>query len=389
MSRRLMIAIADLGSGVELRVTVSAAAALVTLGVLLTSPVLVGLGVAWKVSTDAQRLNARLRSLEIERANYRAATEALTGRIESLRGSRPVLAAGSSGSTGVEPRTPVRSSPASSPATPEPAPVQVQDPSQEAKPVPPVATVAQPEVAERVDVDGTAESAEREQLMEVLNRLSQKRMLAEDANAQTLASRTYQEATALELEAKQLATTGRTSEALQRALATEARFQMAESEARTQAAARERLRQAEAVRVPAAESPLVERTNQGQGESSRLISASATRTAEAEDRIRGVIAEYVSGLESRNLATLKRVWPSLGGSQEKALRTEFANARAVKALFHDPQITINDGTTTVTGLRSYALETQDGQYLFTTTRTTITLRRRDGEWVIEQVVHRP
>jgi hypothetical protein len=252
-----------------------------------------------------------------------------------------------------------------------------------------VATVAQPEVAERVDVDGTAESAEREQLMEVLNRLSQKRMLAEDANAQTLASRTYQEATALELEAKQLATTGRTSEALQRALATEARFQMAESEARTQAAARERLRQAEAVRVPAAESPLVERTNQGQGESSRLISASATRTAEAEDRIRGVIAEYVSGLESRNLATLKRVWPSLGGSQEKALRTEFANARAVKALFHDPQITINDGTTTVTGLRSYALETQDGQYLFTTTRTTITLRRRDGEWVIEQVVHRP
>lgn len=365
-----MIAIADLGTGVERRVTVSPAAAVVTLGVLLTSPVLIGVGVAWKVSTDAQRLNARLRSLEIERANYRAATEALTSRIESLQGSGRVLATGASGPTATPPQPRARTRPASSPAPPEPIiTVQKEAPAQEAEPGAPATTVVPPEAAGRVDVDGTAESAERQQLTDVLDRLSLRRALAEEVNAPTLAKHTYQDATALELEAKQLATMGRTSEALSRALATEARFRMAESEARTQAAsaAREGVRQAEAAREP----------------------APATRMAEAENSIRGVIAEYVSGLESRNLAALKRVWPSLGGSQEKALRTEFANARAVKALFHDPQITINDGTTTVTGLRSYALETQDGQYLFTTTRTTITLRRRDGEWVIEQVVHRP
>jgi hypothetical protein len=120
------------------------------------------------------------------------------------------------------------------------------------------------------------------------------------------------------------------------------------------------------------------------GESDLLARRSA---AEAENAIRGVIAEYVSGLESRDLATLKRVWPSLGGNQEKALKTEFANARRIQALFHDSRISMNDDTTTVTGVRSYGLETHDGQRLFTTTRTTITLRRIDDAWVIEQVVH--
>ena len=102
-----------------------------------------------------------------------------------------------------------------------------------------------------------------------------------------------------------------------------------------------------------------------------------------------MIAQYVSGLQSRNLPALKRVWPSLSGQQEKALRTEFSNARTVQALFHDPRISVNDGTTTVTGTRTYALETQDGQQLFTTTRTTITMRRVGDEWVIERMVHVP
>jgi hypothetical protein len=384
-----MIAIADLSTGTERRATVSPAAALVTLGVLLTSPVLIGIGVAWKVSTDAQRLNARYRSLEIERANYRAATEALTGRIESLQGPGPALTAGSSGSTGVAPEALARSNRLSLSATPAlTVPVQEKGSSQEVAPVPPATSVAPSEVAERVDVDRTSESAEREQLLNVLSRLSQKRAPAEEANAQTLASRTYQEATALELEARQLAGMGRTAEALLRALAAEVRFYVAESEARQAAAASvERVRQADAGRVTAAET--VGRTDQGQPESSRRTSASAARTAEAENSIRGVIAQYLSGLESRNLAALKRVWPSLGGSQEKALRTEFANARAVQALFSEPRITIDDDTTTVTGLRSYGLETRDGQYLSTTTRTTITLRRLDGQWLIQEVVHRP
>jgi SnoaL-like domain len=106
-----------------------------------------------------------------------------------------------------------------------------------------------------------------------------------------------------------------------------------------------------------------------------------------ESTIRSVIAQYVNGLEARNLAAIKRVWPSMGGIQEQALRTEFQNARTVEALFDDPRITINDDTTTVTGLRSYNLVTRDGQQLSSVTRTTITLRRSGDAWVIEQVVH--
>jgi ketosteroid isomerase-like protein len=95
----------------------------------------------------------------------------------------------------------------------------------------------------------------------------------------------------------------------------------------------------------------------------------------------------VRGLESRNLAALKRVWPSLGGTQERAIQTEFANARTLQTQFTDPRITINGDITTVTGFRMYSLVTQDGQRLSSVTRTTMTLRRDGGAWVIERVVH--
>ncbi len=227
-------------------------------------------------------------------------------------------------------------------------------------------------------------------MIETLTRLSQRRALAEEANAPTLATRPYQDGAVLETEARQLAKNGRTSDALLRAMAADARFRIAESEARAEAAARERGRPADATpeRPRLAEAPSVEAANWRPVEPARPTAASA-ETAEVEKTIRGVIGQYMSGLESQNLVALKKVWPSLGGNQEKALRTEFAHARTVQALFHNPQMTINDDTTTVTGLRDYRLETQDGQNLFTTTRTTITLRRVDGVWLIQQVVHSP
>jgi hypothetical protein len=389
MSRRYTIAIADSSTGIERRVTVSVAAALATLTVILTLPVLIGIGVAWRATAEAQRVHARYRTLDIERANYRAATEALAKHIDSREASNSALDPDSSASTGTVPEldssSPARSGLASSgTATSLPAPAEKSDSAQKTGSAPSVTPAPQKGAAQAADGDrGSAPSSERE-VSEVLIRLGQRRALAEGANAETLASRAFQEGIALETEARQLAQAGRTSDALLRAVAADARFRMAESEARSEAAAQERARLAN-------ESPTrpVELANPDQGGSARPTPTSATQKADAEKSIRGVIAEYVSGLESRNVAALKRVWPSLGGNQEKALRTEFANARAVQALFHDPRITINDDTTTVTGLRSYRLETQDGQNLSTTTRTTITLRRVDGVWVIEQVVHHP
>jgi hypothetical protein len=112
------------------------------------------------------------------------------------------------------------------------------------------------------------------------------------------------------------------------------------------------------------------------------------RAGDVETVVRHVVAQYVSGLESRSVPALKRVWPSLGGSQERAIQAEFENSRSVRALFTDPQITVNGDTSTVTGFRTYNVLTLDGQLLSSLTKTTITLRRSGDGWVIERVVHR-
>ena len=62
------------------------------------------------------------------------------------------------------------------------------------------------------------------------------------------------------------------------------------------------------------------------------------RAIDAQNAVRPVIAQSVRGLENRSVADLKRVWPSLAGSQERAIQAEFGNARSVKAAFNDPQI---------------------------------------------------
>jgi hypothetical protein len=215
-----------------------------------------------------------------------------------------------------------------------------------------------------------------ESFSEALTRVARARAVAEAASAPVLAARSYQAAITLESEAHQFAKTGRSSDAVLRAAAAEARFRASEVEARAESDKRERVDAPPSV----AESPRSE-TRQPQTEEG------FTDLTNDERSIRSVIAQYVSGLESRNLAALKRVWPSLGGIQEQALRTEFRNARMVQAMFENPRITINDDTTTVTGVRSYSLVTRDGQQLSSVTRTTITLRRNGDAWVIEQIVH--
>lgn len=394
MSQRYTIAISDQKHGTERRVTISLRAVLATLGVLLILLVVAGIGAARKIATDTEQLNAHSRALDIEKDNYRAATEELTRRFESLRSST----LGSYVPGRVEQDTRPASSGRGSPASPAPASSSLQGSastrtsnSASVMGASPSATVG----GDAVDRDSAKPDGPRQLIetlmIEAMTRLSQRRALAEEANAQTLATRPYQDGAVLETEAKELARIGRTSDALLRAMAADARFRVAESEARAEAAARERGRPADAPpeRPRPAEAPAVETANLRPVEPARPAVASAAETTAVEQTIRGVIDQYVSGLESRNLAALKRIWPSLGGNQEKALRNEFAHARTVRAVFRNPRITIDGDTTTVTGLRDYRLETQDGQSLFTTTTTTITLRQLAGEWLIQQVVHTP
>jgi hypothetical protein len=122
-------------------------------------------------------------------------------------------------------------------------------------------------------------------------------------------------------------------------------------------------------------------------ESHQRSRAPAPTAAGVEDAIREVIAQYVSGLESQSVPALKRVWPSLGGREERAIQSEFEKARIVETAFKDPRITINGDTTTVTGFRMHSLVTQDGQRLSSVTRTTMTLRRYGNVWTIEHIVN--
>jgi len=84
-SRRYTILVADRTTGVVRRATVASRPVAVAVSVVLATPILIGLGAAWKGSSDVSALYASHRALEVENANYRQATEALAGQIDSLQ----------------------------------------------------------------------------------------------------------------------------------------------------------------------------------------------------------------------------------------------------------------------------------------------------------------
>ena len=113
----------------------------------------------------------------------------------------------------------------------------------------------------------------------------------------------------------------------------------------------------------------------------------ADRRAAAERAIADVIARYASALESRTMARLKRVWPSLSGGQERAIEEEFRNSRSIGVGLSPPRIELMGNRATATFERSYRLETRDGQRLQTDTTTVLTLHRDGDNWVIDEVRH--
>jgi murein DD-endopeptidase MepM/ murein hydrolase activator NlpD len=84
-TRRYTLVVAEQSSGLERKVRVSLGPVLVALGAVVTLPVLIGLGAAWKAKADVSSLYENQRALELENANFRQATAALSGQIESLQ----------------------------------------------------------------------------------------------------------------------------------------------------------------------------------------------------------------------------------------------------------------------------------------------------------------
>ena len=93
MSRRYTIVLADRRTGVVRRFTVSLWPTVAAGTFVLALPVLIGTGAALKAKNDVAALYASAAALEIENANYRAATEALSGQIHGLQSAITELGA--------------------------------------------------------------------------------------------------------------------------------------------------------------------------------------------------------------------------------------------------------------------------------------------------------
>ena len=104
-----------------------------------------------------------------------------------------------------------------------------------------------------------------------------------------------------------------------------------------------------------------------------------------EDGVRDLVRRYEQALEARSVEALKRLWPSLQGAQEEAIRQEFSHARRIDVEIANLDITVSGNAATVTFLRRYQLSTVDGQRLLTNSRTTLNARRNGDDWIIERV----
>lgn len=93
LSKRYTVVLADRGTGVVRRFKISVKSALAVSLMMFAMPVLAGLSAALKAKADVSQVFATQASLELENANYRAATEALAGQIMALQTSISALGA--------------------------------------------------------------------------------------------------------------------------------------------------------------------------------------------------------------------------------------------------------------------------------------------------------
>lgn len=85
LSKRYTIVLADRTTGVVRRFTISVKSAMAVVAVATGLPMMVGVGAAFKAKYDVAQLYATQATLELENANYRAATETLAGQIVALQ----------------------------------------------------------------------------------------------------------------------------------------------------------------------------------------------------------------------------------------------------------------------------------------------------------------
>jgi murein DD-endopeptidase MepM/ murein hydrolase activator NlpD len=86
LNRHYTVILADRGNGVVRRFTLSLRPALITVAILASLPILMGLGAKWSARYETVQLRLNNSDLQIENASYRSATGELTAQIQSLEG---------------------------------------------------------------------------------------------------------------------------------------------------------------------------------------------------------------------------------------------------------------------------------------------------------------
>jgi murein DD-endopeptidase MepM/ murein hydrolase activator NlpD len=93
MSKRYTFVLADRSTGAIRRATFSSRPLVVASGVVLSLPILIAIGLVWTTELQVTNLRVSHAALELENTNYREATDALAGQIESLQSAIDDLSA--------------------------------------------------------------------------------------------------------------------------------------------------------------------------------------------------------------------------------------------------------------------------------------------------------
>ena len=113
------------------------------------------------------------------------------------------------------------------------------------------------------------------------------------------------------------------------------------------------------------------------------------RTPTAEERIQELLTRYKSAIEARSIEDLRRIWPSLGGAQQEALRSEFQNASRISVDLLDPRVQLSAGagtTATVTFTRHYVVSFPGQGPVQSDSHTVMEVRRSgNNAWVIDSI----
>ena len=234
-------------------------------------------------------------------------------------------------------------------------------------------------------------AAERSHVATALAAMDTAKAAAVAADARSLVPSLFSAAERQEALAREANTQQNYTAAAARMEAATTLFKTAETGARTELEARaaraqaaENRRRAEAAASRAAR-PASTCARESTGAKARGGAGSPASPVKAEAAVTAVLERYTSALEQRDLAALKAVWPSLGGAQQKAIESDFNNARSISVQFVNPKIDVSGSTATITGVRRYGMQTHDGQQLRNEANTTLVLRQAGNGWQIESV----